>query len=41
MGFILLYKIELTDRYPVTTAVCGTIIVYAVMYAIQALGWLQ
>lgn len=41
MRFILFYKIELTDRYPVTTAVCCASIVYAVMYAIHALGWLQ
>ena len=23
MRFILLYKIEVTDRHPVTTAICG------------------
>lgn len=40
MRFLLLYKIDVTNRYPVTTAVCGACAIYALMLAGHAMGWL-
>jgi hypothetical protein len=40
MRFLLFYKIELTDRFPVTTAICGTCVTFALATCLHAMGWL-
>lgn len=40
MHFLLLYKIEVTDRYPVTTAICGACLAYGVMFLSKSAGWI-
>lgn len=40
MRFILFYKIEVTNRYPVTTAICGTCATVVFMCIVRAWGWL-
>lgn len=40
MRFLLLYKIDVTDRHPVTTAICGGSITVIFMCLVHAWGWL-
>ena len=40
MRFLLLYKIQITDKYPVITAMCGICVTVALATGLHALGWL-
>jgi hypothetical protein len=40
MRFILLYKIEVTDRHPVATGICGACVTVLLLCIGHAWGWL-
>ena len=40
MRFFLLYKIDITDRYPVATGVFGACGTYALATIFHLMGWL-
>lgn len=37
IGFVLLHRIDVTDKYPVTTAICGGALVVILMCVMR--GW--
>lgn len=40
MHFVLFYKIDVTNRYPVYTAACGAAVTVVLICTAHAWGWL-